>query len=252
MSGKVIKRVGNKSKVSGGKKGQIPSVVSPLWTSILSSTSRDGNDPISFPKPPKVDFGKIIGMPDELMCNLRYHETLGNFTAAGPSTQYVLRGNSLFDPDLSGVGGQPAYFSELKALYSQYCVLGSQTTWKISNTDTTIPLSCVGVYDDINTSASAYDLCAAAKYVVSRELGVLNGGNSTAELRMPYMSSAQIQGQKQIESDPNNYQGVGVNPTDTWYSYLKLQSADGSSGYNFDLSFTITYRCILKELQVKS
>jgi hypothetical protein len=245
-------KMGKKSKKSGGSKKTIPSVGSPLWTTILSSTARDGGDPMSFPKPPKIDFGKIIGVPDELECNLRYHETLGNFTAAGPQTQYVLRGNSLYDPDLTGAGGQPAYYGELKALYSQYAVLGSQTTWKILNTHATIPLSAVGVYDDINTSASTYDLCAAAKYVVEKELGVLNGGNSTAELRMPYMSSAQIQGQKEIESDPNNYQGVGANPTDTWYSYIKLQSADGSSGYNFDLSFTITYRCILKELQVKS
>jgi hypothetical protein len=240
-------------KVGKGQGRKIPNVSSPQWTAIFSSSvGSTGEDPIAFSKPPEVDFGRIIGLPDELKCNLRYHETLGTFSAAGPQTQYVLRGNSLYDPDLTGAGGQPAFFSELKTLWAQYCVLGSQTTWRIQNLSTTIPLSVVGVYDDVNTSASAYDLCATAKYSVEKSLGVLNGGNSVTELRMPYMSSAQIQGQKEIESDPNNYQGVGSNPTDTWYSYLKLQSADGSSAYNFDLSFTITYRCILKELAIHS
>lgn len=44
-------------------------------------------------------------------------------TAIGNQASYVYRLNSVFDPDQTGVGGQPAGFDQLKTLYGRYRVM---------------------------------------------------------------------------------------------------------------------------------
>jgi hypothetical protein len=44
-------------------------------------------------------------------------------TCTGSQAEYVYRLNSLFDPDQTGVGGQPDGFDQLKALYGRYRVI---------------------------------------------------------------------------------------------------------------------------------
>jgi len=46
--------------------------------------------------------------------------------------QYVYRLNSLFDPDQTGVGGQPEGFDQLKTLYGRYRVVAAKVTVEAS------------------------------------------------------------------------------------------------------------------------
>jgi len=69
-----------------------------------------------------VTFKGIVGFPDRLRTNLRYSTVIP--VPAVAHYEYVFKANSLFDPDLTGVGHQPTYFDQLAAIYSQYCVLG--------------------------------------------------------------------------------------------------------------------------------
>ena len=46
--------------------------------------------------------------------------------AAGLYGEYAFRSNSLFDPDYTGVGVQPAGFSALATLYGRYRVIGAR------------------------------------------------------------------------------------------------------------------------------
>lgn len=74
--------------------------------------------------------GSDYGFPDKLRTRLRYCDTV-NVTAG--TAAYVFRLNSLYDPDLSGVGHQPTYFDQLcgaagSGVYGKYRVLGSKIT----------------------------------------------------------------------------------------------------------------------------
>lgn len=77
------------------------------------------------------------GYPDKLVTKLRYVDVV-NLTAAGITVgSNVFRMNSLFDPDLSGVGHQPMYYDQFcgavgSAPYSRYRVLSSKITCRFT------------------------------------------------------------------------------------------------------------------------
>ena len=59
------------------------------------------------------------------------HRYVENFTfpaagAAGFPTLYVFAANSVFDPNVTGIGHQPLYHDEMAALYQYYTVVGSR------------------------------------------------------------------------------------------------------------------------------
>lgn len=51
-----------------------------------------------------------------------------NYSSLGNLDQYVFRANSIFDPDFTGVGGQPMRHDQLAAFYDHYTVLSAKIT----------------------------------------------------------------------------------------------------------------------------
>lgn len=62
-------------------------------------------------------------MTDQLLVKLRYKASI-TITSTGNYVQHVFRGNSIFDPDESGVGVQPMGHDEYNTLFSSYQVQG--------------------------------------------------------------------------------------------------------------------------------
>lgn len=58
---------------------------------------------------------------------------------AGAAASYVYCLNGLYDPNVTGVGHQPAGFDEYMTLYEEYVVLGCTITVRFINTDGTYP-----------------------------------------------------------------------------------------------------------------
>lgn len=57
------------------------------------------------------------------VCKMRYFSQISlNAPSGGLPSQHVFRTGDLFDPDLTGTGGQPMGFDELNALYNNYYV----------------------------------------------------------------------------------------------------------------------------------
>jgi hypothetical protein len=61
-------------------------------------------------------------VPDVTLIRMVYSD-YRSVTAAGSQANYVYKVNSCFDPDFTGVGGQPDGFDQWKTLYSQYRVV---------------------------------------------------------------------------------------------------------------------------------
>lgn len=61
-------------------------------------------------------------VPDVTLIKMVYSD-YRSVTAAGSQANYVYKVNSCFDPDYTGVGGQPDGFDQWKTLYSQYRVV---------------------------------------------------------------------------------------------------------------------------------
>jgi hypothetical protein len=67
--------------------------------------------------------------PDTARTTLRYVEKRALTATTGVGTLYQYRGNSVYDPNYTGTGGQPANYDDLAARYSRYRVIGSKITF---------------------------------------------------------------------------------------------------------------------------
>ncbi|UYD39098.1 MAG: capsid protein [Wigfec virus K19_545] len=63
--------------------------------------------------------------PDKIRVKLNYVVTINQTNGLGLLTNYIFRGNSLYDPDQTGTGVSSHGFPEWAAMYSRYRVAGS-------------------------------------------------------------------------------------------------------------------------------
>lgn len=70
------------------------------------------------------------------LVKLRYTDMQTLNPAAGATAQYNYRLMSLYDPDQSGVGAQPAGFDQWMTLYKKFTVLGAKITVRATGTTT--------------------------------------------------------------------------------------------------------------------
>jgi len=225
----------NRRKPRGSRKsgkGQLPDMV---------------NMGSSWPKPRSVTFAPGIGFPDRLEVNLKW---VGTFALAGaaPDVQ-TFQMNSLFDPDLTGGATQPEFFVQLALIYKIYCVLGARAIIRISNLSSTDQVYFVAAFAEFAALGALTTLqLSELKYAKSRTIGTVGGGHDVVNLVMPYMSTAFINGQKEIEADDNLNAAVGANPVDMWFLHCKESSVDGVTASNLYCKIEIVFTAVFKEL----
>jgi len=66
--------------------------------------------------------GPVNGFPEVLRTSLRYQDQYTLTSSSGSAGVWLFRLNSLFDPDLTGVGHQPLYYDQLTGIYQYYRV----------------------------------------------------------------------------------------------------------------------------------
>lgn len=84
--------------------------------------------PFSYRPAPNIHQDRLLfrgTMPPQLWTEHRYCQSIEMFTAnitGLVGSQYAFRLNSLFDPDITGVGHQPLGFDQMKLFYAKYVV----------------------------------------------------------------------------------------------------------------------------------
>jgi len=194
--------------------------------------------------------GNLFGFPDRLRVKLRWNEKYQSNSSSGALTTQVFRGNSLFDPDFTGIfSATPAFFETLAGVYGQYVVLGAKIS--ILGQVLTVEGMEVALWaSDVNLNTLSMQQVSESKRVKNLSYG---GTSSNAN---PYpkpltmaVSSSEMQGQKEIESDNSNYTVVTANPSDVWYFGYHIQSGDAATTSTINLRVTIDFDCVFKELK---
>lgn len=67
---------------------------------------------------------KTLGRPDRLIVKLPYYEQFTLSDAARPGSNFFWNLNSIWDPNRSGIGHNPSYFTAWSNIYNRYRVLG--------------------------------------------------------------------------------------------------------------------------------
>lgn len=85
---------------------------------------------------------------------MTYFDTKALNPGAGTNAIQVYAANGLFDPDITGVGHQPAGFDQYMALFNEYVVTGSTIKCTFSNSSTTAGVIVgISLVDYATTSA---------------------------------------------------------------------------------------------------
>lgn len=77
-----------------------------------------------------------LPLGDKFVFKTRYFRanlTLTTGAIGGNAATYVLRANSLYDPELSGLGHQPLGYDQIMPFYDHYCVVGSKIKVRFTN-----------------------------------------------------------------------------------------------------------------------
>ncbi len=180
-----------------------------------------------------------VGCPDSVRLILRYGMLTTATTTLGSLYSYQFRGNSVFDPDLTGAGAQPNYFDNWANMYNSYTVLSSRIMVEVLNRTLTNPVS-VGVFPAYNTAlpASINDL-VGMRY--ARQVSIMGTGNAVKARLTSQMSTSQMFGVPEIAVTADDLYSsvVSTNPAaaQTWYWTICAQVESGTTA--LDLQFRV-------------
>ncbi len=174
---------------------------------------------------------------------LRY-VTQKSFSGSITPTNVSFRLNSLFDPDYAVGGSQPTWFDKYAALYEEYLVLKAHVKAVFINANANTVKVAVAASDDNDISSMGLDDLAAQKRAVMSILGGNTGMNKWTYERT--FDMAELQGQPNLDSDPNMYALVSANPTDDCLVSLGVNDLAGSTTVAVFAYIEIIYDCVFK------
>jgi hypothetical protein len=148
-------------------------------------------------------------------------------TAAVNQADYVYRCNSLFDPDFSGVGGQPDGFDTWKTIYGVYRVVAVEVEVQaVGNGAAANGLLAVGPSETSGSYSSAEEV-AGLRHA---------GGASYSPTAIGHVRKLWRIGQllgrsdETILADPNCSAAIGSNPVTQYYVHVAIETGNAAAG----------------------
>lgn len=227
--------------------------------SVFSKGSRFGGPSRrTFPyhrKASQVIIRQPTGIPDRLYVKLVYREQLSWSTASGNLSDNVYRGNSIFDPDLTGTGGQPMGFDQWAAFYFSYTVLGSKIEVSSQVNSGNAATQRMGITpSNLSNAMTGHEAAEEAPYTKARRLIMGSGGTGNAagggDLTS-YMSTAKMVGVLRPAVQIEDAFGalVTANPTNTWFWHV-WNYVPGTETQSLFQNVKITYYVVFETRQV--
>ena len=182
----------------------------------------------------------VGGFPEKLKTVLRYEEILSLTATSGVPSSYIYRGNSVFDPNQTGTGGQPANFDDLAVHYDFYRVLSSRITCIFNNgSNSNVPGMAVVVPTYSTSLAASLQDFAAQPFALT---GVVSNASNPLTLSMEMATSKMVGQTRQVVLASDLLASlVSTNPTKQWYWQLNWGALDGSTTLNSQTLVSIEY-----------
>jgi len=161
-------------------------------------------------------------LPDMIKTRMRYSFTLA---VIGGGT-YVFRGNSIYDPNLTGTGHQPAYHDFYEQQYLSYYVSGSSVKYRFTQLLTGDALQITCVPSLVDPGASFTTSFTHQRELPRSKTRIISGNANGATIRHR-SSTKKMWGfgydRSSVSSD------VGSDPTAQWYWIVHWQSFSGAT-----------------------
>lgn len=176
----------------------------------------------------------VVGLGDRFSVVMPYSTYITLAPAAGAQTAYLLRGNSVYDPDFSGSGGVSAMYPQLSLLYNRYRVLSSKITVDFCNTGSS-PIRCMVLASNNNVASSAF----YSPFQRHIAFGDCAPGGPISWKHTASAETRAIFGvpKEQVLAEDDFAGIVAGNPNNVWYWHVIAYNPSPSSG-----SLTVTVR----------
>lgn len=207
---------------------------------------------------PSASVGSLPdGLPSRLFTVLAYNDriTLTQGTAGLPAV-HVFRLNSLFDPDLTGVGHQPRYHDALlgatgsTSIYHRYRVHACEWDIRVVNADANVEHTFVVVptpSGGLFSSSSDIDAICEAPYAVRQILAANDSGSNARTFKGGIMIK-KLEGLNDLSSRDSLSSEAGSNPGTTCYLNLVACSVSEAQAIGqVHVDITLRYKCELWE-----
>jgi hypothetical protein len=180
-------------------------------------------------------------VPDTVYTTLPYVYTAQLNTGSQPYQDQIFRGNSIYDPDYSGAGGQPLGRDEWSNFYQNYRVHSSRISVSFASVSGGATQQDVAVVP--NTDTSTYNTISRVFETPYETHGALTGVSAKGEITLRNrMTTARIFGvtDTAVEVDDQFRAAAGANPTNSWYWHV-FTSDRGGSEANVYITVKINY-----------
>lgn len=200
--------------------------------------------------------------PSAIRVCLPFTETCQVTTVAGVGAWYQWRGNSLYDPDITGAGSQPYAYDQWSTFYAAWNVTGSSIEVTAANTQSgvTPDQACIKlVVCPISSTMPAItstvlDTIEEYNYARYRLLSSSAASGMQENTIRHYMSTAQIEGiaPATVLSD-HNYQGYTTsNPNAFWRWIVGVNNMNENGSTTYTLHVKIRYYVVFSAPQMGS
>lgn len=180
-------------------------------------------------------------IPDRYRCKMKFCD-IRSFTGT-PLAFRVYRGNSVYDPDYTGVGTNAVGYDQLNTLYASFRVMASKIRVDYVTTNSTVPQLFAILPSISNVGPSNVPSVIANPYCKHVTVSSTAGGEASASCSN-FMSTKKMFGIKSIEYDLDmTNASTGTNPpgVGTWYWQITAYSTDGASASSGNIVTTLTY-----------
>lgn len=179
------------------------------------------------------------GFTDTCFVKLKYAEEIRMHNGASSNMIQVFRGNSIYDPNATGVGHQPMYFDQYSVVYEHYRVYAAKIKVQAMNYSivTTSLILQTGTDQTILSDISA--LLEQSKAHQSRILPVSGRFPSTIS---QYCTTRKACGLSKAQAADRDYAALTTaNPAQLWYFNLLASNQDNLTPVDVFAIFQVTY-----------
>jgi len=177
----------------------------------------------------------------ELRTTVSYYATVNALTSgAGTAASYVFSANGLYDPDVSGTGGQPMGFDQAMLFYNHYTVHSSRIRAIVLSNN--VSLRCIAALSvsGSSTAVTAYENLVENGDITLQLLNYAGATGSVATLRRG-LNVAKFQAVRQVLDDPNMRGDVTANPVEQAYFHISVWNPTSISVAAVDAQVLLEY-----------
>jgi len=208
---------------------------------------------------PKSDVETVIRMPAQPLFPVRtkrmmlpyyvgFQLTSGGTAAAG---SYVFSLNGMYDPDVTGTGGQPMGFDQMMTFYEHYTVHRCEVVAVIRNQNTTLFADCsLAVRADSTQVTNVQTLMENGNAVASKLLPSPQFG-SMRQLSLACDIDT-FGGVDDLQDNEDYRGGAGSNPTEQTYLHVSLWNIESLTAVGAWVELRMKFHAVFTEPRVIS